>query len=249
MNDNYQAVILAAGRGSRMGKSTEHSHKCLTVLNGKTLLEWQQEALRNVGIKDITVVRGYRSEMIQGKFKVAENKRWAETNMVTTLFCVPEFKHNTIISYSDIVYSVNHVKALIEKKGDIVITADKKWYSLWAERFEKPLEDAETFQTEGSVLKAIGKKNSNLKKIEAQYMGLLKFSPKGWKITNNYFNGLPEEKQNKLDMTGLLSALIDKTKINVVFIEGKWCEVDSYNDVMIYEKLLKTKDWKHDWRK
>jgi len=107
--NKYKGLILAAGRGSRMGKSTERSHKCLTVLDGKTLLEWQLSALRSAGIEDITVVRGYRAEMLQGDFNTAENPRWAETNMVATFFCVPKFDTSTIVSYSDIVYSKKHI--------------------------------------------------------------------------------------------------------------------------------------------
>ena len=247
MSNNYQAVILAAGRGSRMGKSTERSHKCLTILNNKTLLNWQQDALRDAGVSSITVIRGYRSEMLQGDFKTVENPRWAETNMVATLFCAPKFEQETVISYSDIVYPSKHVKDLMEKEGDVVISADKDWFSLWSSRFDNPLEDAETFQTDGDILKVIGEKNNKLINIEAQYMGLLKFSPKGWDIAYNLFKSLNKQQQDKLDMTSLLSLLLKKIDIKVSFVNGAWCEVDSYEDVITYEKLLKNKNWKHDW--
>jgi L-glutamine-phosphate cytidylyltransferase len=243
------AIILAAGRGSRMGRSTENSHKCLTILNNKTLLEWQQESLRQAGVDNITVVRGYRSEMIQGNFRTIENPRWAETNMVATLFCAPKFEEDIIISYSDIVYSSRHVKDLVEKEGDIVITADKDWLSLWSSRFTNPFEDAETFKTEGDRLTVIGGKSNRLENIEAQYMGLLKFSPKGWKIAYELFNSMDGVKQDKLDMTSLLSMLINQTDIKAVIVEGKWCEVDCYNDVITYENLLdESNNWSHDWR-
>ena len=244
-----KGLILAAGRGSRMGKSTERSHKCLTVLKGKTLLEWELSAIRKAGISDITIIRGYRAEMLQGNFKTAENPRWAKTNMVSTFFCVPRFETDTIVSYSDIVYSDKHIEALLEQEGDIVITADKKWINLWSARFENPLEDAETFKTEGNILKEIGTKNDKMMNIQAQYMGLLKFSPKGWDIAHNIFNSFDNEKQDKLDMTSFLSIIIDKLDIKVVFVEGKWCEVDCYNDVEIYERILRgNNDWSHDWR-
>lgn len=249
MKNNYQAVILAAGRGSRMGKATEYLHKCLTTLDGKTLLSWQLGALNKAGINDITVVRGYRSEMLVGDFNTAENPRWAETNMVATLFCASKFEQNTIISYSDIVYNSNHIKDLIEKEGDIVVTADKDWYSLWSSRFENPFEDAETFQTIGDALTEIGQKNNELKNIHAQFMGLIKFSPKGWEIANNLFRMLKKDVQDNLDMTSLLSMLINKTvAIKVSFVSGGWCEVDSYEDALLYESLLKNNGWNHDWR-
>jgi L-glutamine-phosphate cytidylyltransferase len=247
--NKYKGLILAAGRGSRMGKATEKSHKCLTVLKSRTLLDWQLSAFRKAGIKDIMLVRGYRSEMLQGDFKKAENPRWSETNMVATFFCAPEFKTDTIVSYSDIVYSDKHIEDLIEQEGDIVITADNKWFDLWSARFENPLEDAETFKTAGNNLIEIGSKNDEMKNIQAQYMGLLKFSPRGWDIAFNLFNSLEKEGQDKLDMTSFLSMLIKETEVKVVFVEGKWCEVDCYNDVEIYERILKeNNNWSHDWR-
>ena len=249
MKNNYQAIILAAGRGSRMGEKTKYSHKCLTILNGKTLLNWQISALSKAGINDITVVRGYKSEMLVGDFQTAENPRWAKTNMVTTLFCAPKIERDTIISYSDIVFKSQHIKKLINKKGDIVITADRDWYSLWSSRFINPLEDAETFQTNGDILTRIGQKNNALENITAQYMGLIKFSPKGWDIAISIFKGLKKNIQDKLDMTSFLSLLIKNSiLIKVKFVNGGWCEVDSYEDVKLYEKLLKNKCWSHDWR-
>ena len=247
---NYKGLILAAGRGSRMGSTTERSHKCLTILKGKTLLDWQLSALRTAGVEDITVVRGYRSEMLQGDFGTAENPRWSETNMVSTLFCAPKMETETIISYSDIVYSNEHIQKLKDQEGDIVITADKKWLNLWSVRFENPLEDAESFKTRNDVLTEIGNEEDNIENIQAQYMGLLKFSPKGWDIAFETYESLEKDAQDKLDMTSFLSMLMERTQIKVAFIEGRWCEVDSNEDVNAYEtKLKEDNNWSHDWRK
>ena len=167
-----RALILAAGRGSRMGAETALKPKCLTLLDGKQLLEWQIDSLKGAGIKNITVVRGYRSEMLKGDFSVIDNKRWSETNMVYSLFCVPSFKGNTIISYSDIVYKKEHVAKLNKSKTDITITADKRWEELWRLRFEDPFDDAETFKSDGERLLEIGGKTRNVNDIEAKYRGL-----------------------------------------------------------------------------
>ena len=247
---NYKGLILAAGRGSRMGSTTESSHKCLTMLKGKRLLDWQLSALRGAGIEDITVVRGYRSELLQGDFKTAENPRWSETNMVATFFCAPKIEIDTIVSYSDIVYSDEHIQKLKDQEGDIVITADKEWFKLWSARFEDPLDDAESFKANGNVLTEIGKDENKMEHIEAQFMGLLKFSPKGWELAFQIFNALEKNEQDKMDMTSFLSLLMERTDVKIAFIEGKWCEVDSNEDVKVYEtKLKEDKNWSHDWRK
>ena len=59
-----RAVILAAGRGSRLHPYTENRPKCLMELGGMTLMERQLRALRGAGITDIVVVTGYRAEML-----------------------------------------------------------------------------------------------------------------------------------------------------------------------------------------
>jgi hypothetical protein len=51
-----RAIILAAGRGSRMKNLTDERPKCLVELRGKTLLEWQLGALRHAGINEIAHV-------------------------------------------------------------------------------------------------------------------------------------------------------------------------------------------------
>lgn len=245
-----RAIILAAGRGSRMGEATASKPKCLNILAGKQLLEWQLQSLRNADINDITIVRGYRSEMIKGNFSVIDNKRWSETNMVSSLFCVPSNDGATIISYSDIVYAPEHIRRLNLSQHDITITADKYWEDLWKLRFEKPLDDAETFRSKNGELLEIGGKTNNIKDIEAQYMGLIKLSHKGWRIMHDLYESFSDAKKDKMDMTNMLNELLEnKVSINVVFVEGKWCESDDYSDIVAYENELKNNmNWKHDWR-
>lgn len=246
-----RALILAAGRGSRMGSATDHNPKCLTLLKEKSLLQWQLESLQKAGIADITVVRGYKSEMLSGDFSVVENSRWAQTNMVASLFCAPSFNGNTIMSYSDIVYHPDHIMALVNNAEvfDISITADVLWYKLWKQRFEKPLDDAETFKSEKGILTEIGNKTQNIENIEAQYMGLIKFTKNGWQKAFEVYKALSEERQDKMDMTSLLALMLHVTKISVITVKGKWCEVDNYNDVVIYETALEEpSQWSHNWQ-
>lgn len=247
---NKRAIILAAGRGSRMGKETELKPKCFTMLGGKRLLEWQLQSLSEAGIDNIIVVRGYKAEMFEGSFQKADNTNWHTTNMVYSLFCVDSFDGETVISYSDIVYKKDHITALLEFDSDIIITADKLWADLWKIRFENPLDDAETFKSNGFTLQEIGKKTNDLSEIEAQYMGLIKLSVKGWQIMYDTYSSLTEKQKAKMDMTSMLNLLLSKgVKINVVFVEGGWCEADEYSDIVAYEKEMKNNlHWKHDWR-
>ncbi len=61
-----QAVILAAGRGTRLGNEyTKGLPKCLLELGGQTLLRHQIAALQAVGVRGIVVVTGYRKEQVE----------------------------------------------------------------------------------------------------------------------------------------------------------------------------------------
>ena len=149
-----RAIILAAGRGSRMGGLTCEQPKCLTPIAGRTLLDWQLAALRAAGIRDIALVRGYLAHCLQpADCTFFENPRWAETNMVTTLTCADEWlkQHDCLISYSDIVYHPDIITQLSANHSNLVISYDQEWLSLWKERFADPLEDAETFRLDAAV--------------------------------------------------------------------------------------------------
>ena len=83
-----KAIILAAGKGSRLNSLTKNKPKCLVSLFGKTILEWKLEAFQKCGISDITVVRGYKGEMINFKnLTYFDNPNVASTNMENIILC------------------------------------------------------------------------------------------------------------------------------------------------------------------
>ena len=54
------ALIMAAGRGSRLGAHTDDRPKSLVDLGGTTPLEWQLDVLAARGIERAIIVTGYR---------------------------------------------------------------------------------------------------------------------------------------------------------------------------------------------
>ncbi len=87
-----KAILLAAGRGSRMKELTDARPKCLLELRGKSLLDRQLEALRKAGISEIAIVTGYKRELLADRGLVEfHNPRWADTNMVSSLASAQEW--------------------------------------------------------------------------------------------------------------------------------------------------------------
>lgn len=256
------AIILAAGRGSRIGTLTEAQPKCLIELGGSTLLSWQIAACRAIGIETIIVVRGYRADCLgpDGKygeaFEVIDNRRWAETNMVASLACAAAHLKSgpCIVSYGDIAYHPKHLAALSRSDGEIAIVSDRQWWELWQERFVDPLQDAETFVAEADVLSDIGRRADSVDQIKGQYMGLLKFTPRGWRQVEGLLDQLAPAARNALDMTSLLRALLEcGSTIKVTPVDGCWVEVDQPEDWQLYQQRLADVDagrqpWRHDWR-
>ena len=58
------ALIVAAGLGSRVKSHTENLPKCMLDFGGKTLLERQLLAYRSCGIDNISVIRGYKKNKL-----------------------------------------------------------------------------------------------------------------------------------------------------------------------------------------
>jgi L-glutamine-phosphate cytidylyltransferase len=237
-----RCIILAAGRGSRLHDKTYDRPKCLVELAGQSLLGWQLKAMRKAGIKEIMVVRGYRGEMITGNFIAIDNANWQNTNMVASLVCAKEWlEYSTcIVSYSDIVYNSSAVEKLMKSSSPLALLYDQNWLELWQKRFDNPLDDAESFAVnENDTITDIGRKGVALAEIHGQYMGLLKFTPESFKWTG----GLLAERKSlvkELDMTGLLSRLIDKGyPIEGVPWNGSWCEIDNVKDLEVAEVMAK----------
>ena len=64
-----KAVILAAGRGSRMRELTREIPKPMVEVCGKPILRYIVDGLRDAGIRKILVVVGYRKEVVQDHFQ------------------------------------------------------------------------------------------------------------------------------------------------------------------------------------
>lgn len=236
-----KAIILAAGRGSRMKDLTDERPKCLVEFHSKPLLEWQLAALREAGVSEIAIVTGYRRDLLSNRGLVEfHNPRWATTNMVSSLDCAQAWlqSESCIVSYSDIFYKAGAVKLLMENNDALAITYDPKWLALWTQRFGDPLLDAETFRMNlDHTLAEIGSKPKLIEEVQGQYMGLLRFTPESWAEVRRIRDILPPQERDRMHMTGTLQLVINEgvIKIKAIPYDGDWGEIDSKDDLIAYE--------------
>jgi choline kinase len=227
--------------------------KCLVSLAGRSLLDWQLDALTAAGMTEIAAVVGYRGEAVE-RSGLARlwNRSWERSNMVASLLVAADWAGSAscVVSYGDIVYHPGHVDRLAAAPGDIAITCDLRWRSLWEERFARPEEDAESLRLSGGRVAEIGSPVRELGAVDAQYMGLLKITPRGFATVRRWAARLEPEAIARLEMTRLLGELVQSgVEVVAVPVEGGWCEVDQPADLALYEaKLGSGRRWTHDWR-
>ena len=239
------SLILAAGTGTRLRPITNDIPKCLVKIGNKSLLDWQLENLKKAGIKNINIVTGYKQDKIikdrEIKFnKIYFNKSYNSTNMVKSLLLAKDLFHtDLLISYSDIIYKTEIVKLLLESKHKNVIIIDIDWYKLWSKRFKEPLDDAETLSYDKNFnLLKIGKKTRNINDIMGQYIGLMKFGKNALSFLNDL--DIKNKIDNNLFMTDLIRKFLrNKIEIKVLPIKRGWLEIDSLNDLTLYNEEIK----------
>ena len=247
--ENAKAIIIAAGLGSRLKGYTEELPKCMLHFGDKTLLERQLEAYRDCGIKDISVVRGYKKEKINYKdLTYYQNDDYENNNILNSLFYAEEAMiGNVIVAYSDILFESAVVKRLLESDADISIVVDIDWKGYYVGRKDHPLAEAEKviFNANNEVLK-IGKVLTSKNDVYGEFIGMLKLSPRGAEIFKKHFHRSKKlywdqpfhlaKTFQKAYITDMIQEIVDLgVNVHCVIIEKGWKEIDTEED---YQKAL-----------
>lgn len=101
------AIILAAGMGTRLRPLTDSVPKALVKVNGESFFERQLRLLSDCGIKDITVITGYKAEAFDPWRSVpglnfVHNPRFDCWNNFYSMFLARQFLGNTIVLDGDV---------------------------------------------------------------------------------------------------------------------------------------------------
>jgi choline kinase len=245
-----KALILAAGQGTRLRPITNDRPKCLVPFMGITLLERQVTTLHSQGVTDIHIATGYRADQIEELgFDTSLNKKFNKTNMVESLFSASNFMTNCdedlIIAYGDIIYKKENLQKLLSCNDEVSIMIDKDWLSLWSFRLENPLDDAETLVVNSKgYITELGQKPKNYEKIQGQYTGLIKIRADKIQDFMGFYKSLDRTANYdgndffNMYMTTFIQLLINANwKIKASMVKNGWLEVDSVDDLTIYEEM------------
>lgn len=120
-----QALILAAGRGSRLGDRSGGVSKCLLEVGRKPLIEHQIEALAACGVGPVGMVLGFAAdeveEIVGMKAEYIRNPRWSVTNSLYSFWLARDWiKGDFVVLNCDVLFTPRIVERLLELDGDAI---------------------------------------------------------------------------------------------------------------------------------
>lgn len=179
-----KAIIIGAGRGSRLQWRTAAIPKTLVDVLGRPMLEHILDAVTAAGFarKDIVFVCGYAEAVVRERYPdltYVRNERWEHNNILASLLCAREHLTDGFVStYADIVYEAGIVERLLAAREDVVLGCDTAWRRRYVNRSEHPETDAEKLSAEGRRVTAISRRIPS-DDASGEFIGVMKLSRYG----------------------------------------------------------------------
>jgi phosphoenolpyruvate phosphomutase len=241
--DCASAIVLAASRGDELGELTDDKPKTMVPIRGVPILAHIMDAYNMVGVKDISVVRGYKKEAVNlPHLTYVDNDDFAETGELDSLLKALQAKghhdHDIIISYGDVLFNSYIPQALLQENEDFVIFVDSDWeektsYTRLGGFAECTAPNArKAFHTD-IYLKQLST-NIPHDKIHGVWMGFLKVSASGAKQLQELLPKLLAHPENKkAGMATLFQELLNNNQpIRVLYTVGHWLDINNIDDVV-----------------
>lgn len=242
-----KAIIIGAGRGSRLGPETDEVPKTLVPVMGRPMLDWILEALEEAGVsgRDIVFVSGYREEVVRERYPqltFVRNERWEHNNILASLLCARAHLADGFVStYADIVYDGAIARRVAQSAHDITLGCDTAWRRRYVNRSQHPETDAEKLRADGSRVLELGRRIDS-DAAQGEFIGVMKASPAGARQLVEAFDRAAErfaegefregrtfEKAYLIDL--LQDMLEAGTPMHRESTEGAYMEIDTLEDL------------------
>ncbi|HEY4179342.1 MAG TPA: phosphocholine cytidylyltransferase family protein [Kofleriaceae bacterium] len=267
-----RAILIAAGRGKRLGAHTEEIPKCMVQVGGKPILGWVWSALSSVGVDELVVIRGYRGDVLEtfvhslvsssgATVHFVDNPEWQTNNVLLSMaYARRFFDAPTYLTYSDIIFTPSVARAAAASTADIGLVIDRDFRSIYEGRTEHPLDEGEVsdLMPDGTVAR-VGKRALSPADAIGEYIGLARLSQRGAALAGNTIDSLAKQfvgretepfqraaTYRNAYQTDLWQHLIDGgSAIHPVFIDGQWREIDTSQDLDRARALVESAtEWK-----
>ena len=245
------AIIIAAGSGKRISNDVKNTPKSMVEVNGRPIIEHQISVLNKAGINQIYVITGPYSEKFNIKnVKYVKDEKYENHDILGSLMEAKKyFEKNTLILYSDIIFELKIIEDIIKSKENISIAIDMNWEKKYEGRTEHPKSEAENVElNNNNDIITIKKNINNSKNNVGEFLGIIKFANEGSKYFIKKYEDVLQNNQGlfheassilKAYVTDMIQELIDSNiKIQPILISGKWCEIDTLQDLKNAEKIF-----------
>jgi len=240
---DMHTTLLAASRGIEFGQLTEDRPKCMLNLGGTPLLERIRDSFRSVGVKDISVVRGYQKAAVDvSHLQYIDNDAFDTTGELFSLYRglenIPQGEQEWAIGYGDVLFKKHILQMLMESSNDFTIVVDADWSNrsnqVRPDYVMASLPNSKQAFYSDVYLKQM---NANLpvNQVCGLWTGLLKVSKAGqtvfWDALKNLLQD--EEMQRTGRMPNLLNELVLLGQpVHVIYISGHWLDIDEVEDMV-----------------
>ena len=177
-----RAIIIGAGRGSRLMPSTANAPKCFAEVGGSRILDRTLDAFADNGIDDICFIGGYQIDCVREaypQFTFRHNDDWENNNILASLMYAEDLMDEPFIcTYSDVLFTADVIKNLLPVTDDIAVVVDTAWLDRYVLRTEHPPEDAEKVIVGNGAVTRVHR-GINPDAAHGEYIGVAKFSATG----------------------------------------------------------------------
>jgi NDP-sugar pyrophosphorylase family protein len=226
-----RAVILAAGKGSRMGSITREIPKPMLAIHGKPMLEHILERLTAAGLERFLIVIGYHGELIEEHFRHA---RWPI-----------EFRRQEPVNGTGeaarLARDFVNDEAFLLTYGDIL--CDPSEYTRCSETLQQhpraaavlavkavpdPWQGAAVYETEGRVRRIVEKPPKGSSATHWNSAGFYAFRP----VVFDYLDRIVPSARNEYELTSALDMMLaDGLELRISEIAGEWRDVGRAEDL------------------
>lgn len=246
-----KAIVIGAGRGSRLRHLTEEIPKTLVPILGRPMLDSILDALAAGGFqrKDVIFICGYKAEVIKERYpdlQYVENRDWERNNILASLLCAREHLADGFVStYADIVYRPQVVADLVRAPWDVTLACDTDWRRRYTGRSMHPETDAEKLRAEGERVVELSRRIAP-ERASGEFIGVMKMSPAG---AARFVRAYDEAKEayptgefregrtfQKAYLIDLLQHMIERGEaMHRVDTHGGYMEIDTLEDASLAE--------------
>jgi NDP-sugar pyrophosphorylase family protein len=225
------AVILAAGRGTRMGEMTREVPKPMLPVRGKPLLEHIAERLAAAGIERFFIVVGYHHELIEDHFRnsrfTMEFRRQEPVNGTgSAALLAQDFVAGKpfLLSYGDILVEPDEyrrcISVLQENRNCAAAVAVK--------RVDDPWQGAAVYETDGRISRIIEKPPRGTSTTHWNSAGFYTFRP----VVFDYLRRIQPSARNEYELTSALDLMLaEERELRIFEVTGAWRDVGRPEDL------------------